>query len=331
MLSFQHIEFLNLLFLLLVPASLLFYAFFWRRKIQKKLGNSLLIAQFIKSFSTGLFFIKHFIILIALALLIISAANPRKIIQSETKNTGVDLMFALDVSNSMLSGDIKPTRLAAAKQLIKNLTQTLNVNRIGLIVFAENALLQLPITYDTKAAEMYINQVSTDAIPEQGTSIGNALALCDKSLNLNEFKYKAVVFISDGEAHDNTAVTMAKQLHDHGVVVYCIGVGTPEGTVFKEAGSTKYMKDENGNTVISRLNESLLKNVASITGGSFFLLNNDQNVIIPALKKEFSNFEKKHPDTSLTNQYYSYYQLFLFVAILFMIIEIIIPEKKRTE
>jgi Ca-activated chloride channel family protein len=328
MLTFQHIEFLSFLFLLLAPVALLVYAFFWRRKIQRKLGNSLLIAQFIKSFSTRLFFIKPFILLIALALLIISAANPRKIIQSETKNTGIDLMFALDVSNSMLSGDIKPTRLSAAKQLIKNLTQTLNVNRIGLIVFAGEALLQLPITYDTKAAEMYINQVGTDAIPEQGTSIGNALALCDRSLNLNEFKSKAVVLISDGETHDNTADMMAKQLHDHGVVVYCIGAGTSKGSVFKEADATEYMKDENGKTVVSKLNESLLKDVASITGGSFFLLN-DQNTIISALKKEFSNFQKKHPDNSLTNQYYSYYQLFLFVAILFMIIEIIIPEKKR--
>lgn len=324
--TFQHIEFFYFLFLLLVPVSLLFYAFFWRRKIQNKLGNFLLISQFINSFSTGLFFIKPLIILIALALLIISAANPRKIIQTQTRNTGIDLMFVLDVSNSMLSADIKPTRLSAAKQLIKNLTQTLNVNRVGLIVFAGNALLQLPITQDKKAAEMYINQVGTDAIPEQGTSIGNALAMCDESLNLNEFKYKAVILISDGEAHDNTAVRMAKQLHEHGVIVYCIGVGTPEGSLIKEAGSTQYMKDENGKPVISRLNESLLKEVASITGGKFLLMN-DKNVI-PSLKKEFSNFENKISGSGLTNQFYSYYHLFLFAAVLFMVIEIFIPEKK---
>jgi Ca-activated chloride channel family protein len=330
MFSFQHIEYLNFLFLLLVPVSLVVYAFFWRRKIQTKLGNVLLIAQFIKSFSLRLFFIRPLLILIALALLIISAANPRKIIPAESKNTDIDLMFALDVSNSMLSADINPTRLSAAKELIKNLVQTLDVNRVGLIVFAEKALLQLPITHDTKAAEMYINEVSTDAIPQQGTSIGDALALCDKSLNLNEYKYKTVVLISDGEAHDNTAIRMAKQLRESGVVVYCIGAGTPQGSIFKEAGSTEYMKDENGKTVISRLNESLLKNIASITGGIFFLLN-DQNDIIPALKKEFSNFEKKHPGTGQTRSYYSYYQLFLFAAILFMIIEIMIPEKKRAE
>jgi Ca-activated chloride channel family protein len=239
-------------------------------------------------------------------------------------------MFALDVSNSMLSADINPTRLSAAKELIKNLVQTLDVNRIGLIVFAEKALLQLPITYDTRAAEMYINEVNTDAIPQQGTSIGDALALCDKSLNLNEYKYKTVVLISDGEAHDNTAIRMAKQLRESGVVVYCIGAGTSQGSIFKEAGSTQYMKDENGNTVISRLNESLLKNIASITGGNFFLLN-DQNDIIPALKKEFSNFEEKHPGSGQARRYDSYYQWFLFAAILFMIIEIMIPEKKRVE
>ncbi len=328
--TFQHFEFLYFLFLLLVPASLLFYSFFRRRKIQAKLGNYLLISQFIKSYSSRLFFIKPFIILIALALLIISAANPRKIILTETKKTGIDLMFVLDVSNSMLSIDIKPTRLSAAKQLIKNLTQTLNVNRVGLIVFAGNALLQLPITHDKIAAEMYINQVDTDAIPEQGTSIGNALELCDKSLNLYEFKHKAVVLISDGEAHDNTAVTMAKQLHDHGVVVYCIGAGTSQGSVFKETGSAQFMKDENGKTVVSRLNESLLKNIASITGGIFFLLN-DQNNIVPVLKKEFDNFENKISASGLTNQYHSYYQLFLFAAILLMVIEIFIPEKNSAK
>jgi len=330
MLSFQHIEYLNFLFLLLVPVSLLIYAFFWRRKIQTKLGNFLLIAQFIKSFSLRLFFIKPIVILIALALLIISAANPRKIIPAESKNTDIDLMFALDVSNSMLSADINPTRLSAAKELIKNLVQTLDVNRVGLIVFAEKALLQLPITHDTKAAEMYINEVSTDAIPQQGTSIGDALTLCDKSLNLNEYKYKTVVLISDGEDHDNTAISMAKQLRENGVVVYCIGAGTSEGSIFKEAGSTQYMTDENGNKVVSRLNESLLKNIASITGGNFFLLN-DQNDIISALKKEFSDFEEKHPGSGQARRYDSYYQLFLFPAILLMIIEIMIPEKKRVE
>jgi Ca-activated chloride channel family protein len=239
-------------------------------------------------------------------------------------------MFALDVSNSMLSADINPTRLSAAKELIKNLVQTLDVNRVGLIVFAEKALLQLPITHDTKAAEMYINEVSTDAIPQQGTSIGDALTLCDKSLNLNEYKYKTVVLISDGEDHDNTAISMAKQLRENGVVVYCIGAGTSEGSIFKEAGSTQYMTDENGNKVVSRLNESLLKNIASITGGNFFLLN-DQNDIISALKKEFSDFEEKHPGSGQARRYDSYYQLFLFPAILFMIIEIMIPEKKRVE
>ena len=330
MFSFQHIEYLNFLFLLLVPVSLLIYAFFWRRKIQTKLGNVLLIAQFIKSFSLRLFFIKPILILIALALLIISAANPRKIIPAESKNTDIDLMFALDVSNSMLSADINPTRLSAAKEFIKNLVQTLDVNRVGLIVFAEKALLQLPITHDTKAAEMYINEVSTDAIPQQGTSIGDALTLCDKSLNLNEYKYKTVVLISDGEDHDNTAISMAKQLRENGVVVYCIGAGTSEGSIFKEAGSTEYMTDENGNKVVSRLNESLLKNIASITGGNFFLLN-DQNDIISALKKEFSDFEEKHPGSGQARRYDSYYQLFLFPAILLMIIEIMIPEKKRAE
>jgi Ca-activated chloride channel family protein len=330
MFSFQHIEFLKLLFLLLVPVSLVVYAFFWRRKIQARLGNFLLIAQFIKSFSLRLFFIKPLLILIALALLIISAANPRKIIPAESKNTDIDLMFALDVSNSMLSADINPTRLSAAKELIKNLVQTLDVNRVGLIVFAEKALLQLPITHDTKAAEMYINEVSTDAIPQQGTSIGDALTLCDKSLNLNEYKYKTVVLISDGEDHDNTAISMAKQLRENGVVVYCIGAGTSEGSIFKEAGSTQYMTDENGNKVVSRLNESLLKNIASITGGNFFLLN-DQNDIISALKKEFSDFEEKHPGSGQARRYDSYYQLFLFPAILLMIIEIMIPEKKRVE
>jgi Ca-activated chloride channel family protein len=239
-------------------------------------------------------------------------------------------MFALDVSNSMLSADINPTRLSAAKEFIKNLVQTLDVNRVGLIVFAEKASLQLPITPDTKAAEMYINEVSTDAIPQQGTSIGDALALCDKSLNLNEYKSKTVVLISDGEAHDNTAISMAKQLRENGIVIYCIGAGTPQGSIFKEAGSTQYMTDENGKTVISRLNESLLKNIASITGGNFFMLN-DQNHIITALKKEFSNFEKKHPGSGQAKSYYSYYQLFLFPAILLLIIEIMIPEKKRVK
>src|SRR6187200_3369641 len=229
MLSFQHIEFLKLLLLLLVPVSLVVYAFFWRRKIQTKLGNFLLIAQFIKSFSLRLFFIKPILIIIALALLIITAANPRKIIWAESKKTDIDLIFALDVSNSMLSADINPTILSAKIELIKNLVQTLDVNRVGLIVFTDKALLQLPMTNDTKAAEMYINEVNTDAIPQQGTSIGDALALCEKSLNLNEYKHKTVILISDGEDHDDKAISMDNELRENGIVIYCIGAGTPQG------------------------------------------------------------------------------------------------------
>ena len=190
MVSFQNIEFLYGLAALIPLVGLFICVIRWKQKTRKLLGNERLVSQLISNYSSNKYFIKAVSILVAIALLIISAANLRKPIKEKgTVGSGIDVMIALDVSKSMLAEDEKPTRLDKAKQLIYQLTQQLENNRIGLVVFAGRAYLQMPLTSDVGATKMFVNNANPALISWQGTVIGDALTLCSNSLDTKEKKY----------------------------------------------------------------------------------------------------------------------------------------------
>lgn len=330
MYSFEHIEYFGALALAACIVVVFLLCLRWKRNVAKQLGDKALIDKLSANYSGKLYRVKFFLLLTATCLIIIAAANLRKPVAGEAEaSAGIDVMIALDVSKSMLADDIKPSRLERAKECISLLIDKLEGNRVGLVLFAGEAFLQMPLTTDVASAKMYVSNASIDAVPVQGTVVGDALQLCDNSLETKEKKYKAIILISDGEDHDSKANEIAKRMYDEGVVVYTLGIGTEQGSTITEPGTNAYKTDINGKTVISKLNEKELSEIAAITGGNYFKLDNALNTsnnIAAAINK----MDKKLIEgNGGEKQYASAYPLFLGFAVLFLIAEIFIPESKR--
>ncbi len=330
MVSFENIEYLFALFII-IPLVMIF-AFLLRKKkkIKKEIGDEILVNELMKNYSPLLFDLKFLLLLLALIIGIVGAADLRKPIAGKgSSRAGIDVIIALDVSKSMLSTDVKPSRLDLAKQCVNLLIDRLNDNnRVGLVLFAGQAFLQMPLTSDAAASKMYVSNASPDAVPIQGTVIADALNLCDNSLDTKEKKYKAVVLISDGEDHDPKSEDAIKQLYAHGVIVYTIGIGTTEGSPIMEPGTNTYKTDANGQTVITKLNEQELSNIAQQTGGTYFHLDNSfstANDVANAL----DGMEKKMISGAGDRQYASFAPFFIAMIILLLIAEIFIPETKK--
>lgn len=328
MLSFQHNEFLVGL-LVILPLCALFYSVIkWKNKVKKQIGDIELVNALTAEYSPKNYTYKFILIVAAIALCIIAAANLRKPAAGNTGNrAGIDIMVALDVSNSMLAQDIKPNRLERAKQVLSLIIDKLGNNRIGMVVFAGQAFLQMPLTSDVTAARLYISSAGPDAVPVQGTVIGDALKMCNTALNTKEKKYKAVILISDGEDHDEKADEAVKELQENGVVVYTVGIGSPEGSPIFDAALNDYKKDENGNTVVSRLDEKDLQNIADQTGGQYYLLT-DADAVASQMATAIDQMEKKQIGGTGIKVYNSYFQWFLLAAFILLLLETIIPERK---
>lgn len=328
MLSFQNTEFL-LGLLVLIPITLLFVLVLrWKKKVKRQIGDEELVNALTNDYSPKNFNYKFLLIVAALALCIVGAANMRTPAPGNTGNrAGVDVMIALDVSNSMLAQDVKPSRLERAKQVLNKVIDKMGNNRMGMVVFAGQAFLQMPLTTDLAAAKLYVSNASPDAVPTQGTVIGDALKLCNASLDTKEKKYKAVILISDGEDHDEKAEHVLKDLQDNGVVVNTIGIGSPEGAPIFDPALNDFKKDEAGNTVVSKLNEQDLQNIATQTGGQYYLFSNADDVAGKVVAS-IDQMEKKQIGGTGIRVYNSFFQWFLLVAVIFLILETIIPERK---
>jgi len=328
MLSFQHIEFLFGL-LLLIPLVIMFvWVLRWKKKVKKQIGDEELVNALTTDYSAKNYNYKFLAVAIALLLCILGSANLRTPKAGTTGNrSGVDVMVALDVSNSMLAQDVKPNRLERAKQVLNKITDKMGNNRMGIVVFAGQAFLQMPLTTDIAAAKLYISNASPDAVPTQGTVIADALTLCNASLDTKEKKYKAIILISDGEDQDEKAEQALQVLQDNGVIVHTIGIGSPEGAPIFDPVLNDYKKDETGNTVVSKLNEKDLQMIAAKTGGEYHLFANADdaaNQVIASLDQ----MEKKQIGGTGVRVYDSFFQWFLLAAVILLLLETIIPERK---
>ena len=268
--AFQHREYL--IALCGIPVMVVLYFLYTNWKIQKikKIGDPVLVQQLISDYSPRKFSIKFILITIAFALMAIALANPRRPVgSSNIKRNGIDVMIALDVSKSMLAQDIKPNRLERAKQLISRLIDKMPDNRIGIVVFAGRAYLQMPLTSDLVAAKLYLSTASTEVVPTQGTVIGDALKMCYTSFNAKEKKYKSIILVSDGEDHDESAIKISRSLAEEGVIVNTVGIGSAEGATIEDPITGEPKKDAEGKTVVTKLNEPELKNIAAATSSVF--------------------------------------------------------------
>lgn len=246
---------------------------------------------------------------------------------SQVKRKGVDIMIALDVSKSMLAQDVKPNRLERAKQVVTKLMDKLADDRVGLILFAGHAYLQMPLTTDHAAAKMYLSAATPDAIPTQGTVISEALSLAQNAFNVKDKKFKSVIVITDGEDHEEGALDAAKNLVNNGAMVNTIGMGTAEGSPIIEEGSTDYKKDAQGNTIITRLNEVELQQIAAAGKGIYQLYSNTDAIVNNLVAQVDSIGEKEITDKAYLS-YETYFQWLVAIVILLLLIDPFIAERK---
>lgn len=327
--SFQHTDYLIALAAIPLLVVLYFFVLNWKKRTIKKIGDANLVRELIRNHSPQKFALKFVLILAAFALGVLALANLRSPKGMEQVNrNGIDVMIALDVSKSMLAQDVKPNRLERAKQALGKLIDKLSNDRVGIVVFAGRAYLQMPLTGDHGAAKMYLSAASTDIVPTQGTVISDALKMCHASFNTKEKKYKAVILISDGEDHDEGALKIAKQMTEDGIVINTVGIGSPQGSTIIDELTNQEKKDINGNTVITRLNEEELKTIAEKGNGSYQLFTNADELVSKLDAQLASMDQRTVTESSLVNYKY-FFPYFLMLALFLMVIELFISERKK--
>jgi tetratricopeptide (TPR) repeat protein len=330
MLRFQYTEYLLVLAALPVLAALFFLVLSWKKKTIKKIGDERLVKELIKNYSAQKFALKFILLLTAFAACGFALANLRSAKGSEKiSRNGIDIMVALDVSKSMLAQDVKPTRLDRAKQVLGKLIDRMSNDRLGIVVFAGKAYLQMPLTGDHGAAKMFLSSATTDVVPTQGTVISDALKMCYTSFNAKEKKYKAIVLISDGEDHDEEAVSLATKMAAEGVIINTIGIGSADGTAIIDPTTNEPKKDKDGNTVITKLNEIELRTIAEKGNGVYQLFDNTESVV-SKLQQQLSSMDQRTvTEDSLVN-YESFFQYFLLLALLLLVVDVFIGERKKS-
>jgi tetratricopeptide (TPR) repeat protein len=329
MFRFQYIEFLYVL--AAIPVMVLFYFLLvqWKRRAMKKIGDPPLVKQLIQGFSSTLFAVKFILILLAFALCSFAVADLVKPEGTQKINRkGIDVMIALDVSNSMLAEDIKPNRLERAKQLVSKIIDKLSDDKVGIVIFAGKAYLQMPLTTDHSAAKMYLASASTDNVPTQGTVINQALKMSYAAFNTKEKKYRAIILISDGEDHDDEAIKVTKRLAEEGIMVNTVGIGSPQGAPIMDRETNEYKKDEDGNTVVSRLNEEELKSIAQ-NGNGLYQLFSSADVAADNIQRKLSTIGQTTLTGSSFGVYKNYFWYFLLAAFIILLIENFLPEKLK--
>lgn len=268
---------------------------------------------------------------LAAAFLTVALINPQLGSKmTEAKIQGIEVMLAVDVSNSMRAEDLKPNRITLARRAIERFVDKLRGDRIGIVVFAGEAFIQLPITNDYGAAKLFLNSVDPDVVPTQGTAIGAAIELAVDGFDFTSPAQKAVIIISDGENHEDDAVGAATEAAARGVKVYTIGIGSTKGSPIPEfRGNTKtgFRKDREGNTVITRLNEDMLKDISAAGGGSYIRASNAE-VGLNTLLEELNELEKTDMGSVSFAEYEDRFQVFLVLALLCLLIEAILSERR---
>ena len=325
MYRFQEIDHLYALALVPVLAALFIAAIYARKKRLKKIGDERLVTDQLTGFIPGRSTFRFILITIALAFIVIGWANLQtgdKLEKVERK--GVDVVIALDVSKSMLATDVQPNRLTRARQLIMLLTEKMHNDRVALIVFAGRSYLQVPLTIDYSALKMTVANVSPDMVPTQGTVIGDAVEMAMQSFSQTERKYKSLIIISDGEDHDEKALEKTREAADAGVIVHTVGIGSPQGTTIIDPDTKSMKLDENGNPVISKLNEEEMKSIAGAGHGTYTLLQ-DPDATATRLIGSLESMEQKNLGAVEYTDYTSYFQYFLLAGLIALLAEWLLP------
>ncbi|HUL43156.1 MAG TPA: VWA domain-containing protein [Bacteroidota bacterium] len=332
MVRFAHSEYLYAFALLPVLVAIFWWALVQRRRRLAAFGNPSLLDRLMTSAGKYKRSVKFFLLLAAFAFLVLGIANPQigtKL--EEVKRQGVDIMICLDVSTSMKAEDIKPSRLESAKQEISRMLDQLQNDRIGIVVFAGESYVQLPLTTDYSAARLILSAIDVDVVPVQGTAIGSALRLAMKSFEEGERKHKVIILITDGENHEDDAVAAAKEAAASGIVIHTIGMGSPEGApipVYQNGVQVGYKKDREGTVVITKLDEQALREIAEAGSGTFVRATNQQNEL-DVVFKAVQGMEKKEIGARVVSDYEDRFQYALVPAVFLLLVEFFISERQN--
>ncbi len=332
MFRFEHPDYTFAL--LIIPALTLFFSLarLKRRQALLRFGDPALTARLMPLVSNLKHPLKFGMLAMVLTLLIVAWANPQWGNKKEkVQQRSSDVVIALDVSNSMLCEDVKPNRLERAKAFAVDLIKSLKGDRIGSIVFAGNAYVQMPLTTDYAAAALFMSASNPDQVPTQGTALAEAIDLADTEFSPDHQQQKVLIIITDGEDHDGGAIDRATKAVENNMVIFTVGVGTPQGGLIPThfQGATDYKRDEKGEPVRTVMNEQMMKDLAGAGAGAYFNLSNTTG-IIPALKARIDKIEKKEVEERLFNVYESYFQYFVAIALLILLLEFMTPYRRSS-
>ena len=320
----------HLLWLLLLPAAAVvihMLAAVMRRRRLARFGNMATLRELMPEVSTARNHFKFLLFIIAMILIAVAAARPQfgsKL--REEKSRGVEMMLVVDVSNSMLAEDFEPSRLERTKYAIDKLFDGLKQERVGVIVFAGEAKVQLPITSDYRMAKAFAKRISPTLVAEQGTSIGKALSMAMMSFSSQSDNSRVMILITDGETHDNNALEVAQQAAEQGIKIFTIGIGTPEGAPISING--EYISDENGEMVVSKLNEQMLQEIASTTGGAYVRASK-QSIGLEEIVKAINEMQQDELTTMRFEEYNEQFPYLLWIAFVLLVLDILILDRKN--
>jgi Ca-activated chloride channel family protein len=329
MFRFAHPEYLYLLLLLPLLIGVFIYTVIQKRRNINKFGNPDLLAELMPNVSFVRPQVKFYLQLFSGLLLVIVLAQPQfGTKQEKEKRKGIEVMIALDVSNSMMAQDVQPSRLEKAKQVLSKLVDGMTNDKIGLIVFAGDAYTQLPITVDYVSAKMFLSTISPQLVPRQGTAIGSAIDLAIKSFGPKSESGRVIIVITDGENHEDDAIGASKLAAENNIIVDVIGMGKTDGSPIPIPGTMSFWKDKDGNVVVSKLNETMCKEIA-IAGKGLYVHADNSNNAYKIITKELDTLAKSDIKTSIFSEYNEQFQSFALFALLILIIDFFLFDRKN--
>ena len=295
----------------------------------KRFGDPVLMKAFMKDVSRLRTEVKFWLLQFSLLFLVIALARPQYGTRVDTrKRSGIEAIIAMDVSNSMLAEDVRPNRLEKAKMMVSNLVDNMTDDKIGLIVYAGQAYVQLPITSDYVSAKMFLETISPSMIEMQGTDIAAAISLASNSFTSQQGVSRAIFVITDGEDNEGGAVEAAKAAAQKGIHVYMLGVGSPAGAPIPIPGTGQYIIDNEGNTVVSRLNEDMCREIANAGNGNYIYVDNSSSAQ-KKLDKYVENLGRVEMESSIFSEYDEQFQSFLLLSLLFLLLDVLVLERKN--
>ncbi len=327
MFRFANPDILYLLLLVVAAAAALAVTAVLRRRALARFGEAETVRTLMSDVSLARVRLKSVLFLTALTLVILAAARPQFGSRlKEEKSQGVEMMLVVDVSNSMLAEDLTPSRLERTRYAIDKLFASLDQDRVGMVVFAGEAKVQLPITSDYRMARSFAKRLATDLVSVQGTELGEAIALAQMSFSTDENRSRVMILITDGEAHDAGAVERARAAAEAGIKIFAIGIGTPEGAPVKIGG--EFIRDEKGDMVVSRLNEQMLQQIAE-TGGGAYVRASNAAFGLEEIVREINKMEQGELTTLQFEEYNEQFYILLYIALGLLVAEALLLDRRN--